>query len=59
MTRLPRTFHDRTRDRQGVRDVYFCQQAVFALVRAGADRSAIRAAQRDLAEARQDRRWSR
>ncbi len=59
MTRLPRTFLDRTRDLQRLRDVHFCQHAVFALVRAGADRSAIRAAQRDLAEARQDRRWSR
>lgn len=50
---------DRTRDRQQVRDVYFCQHAVFALMRAGASRRAIRHAQRDLAEARQDWRMLR
>lgn len=45
---------DRTRDRQQLRDVYYCQRAVFALMRAGASRRAIGFAQRDLDEARQD-----
>lgn len=59
MSKVSRPFMGRTRDRQQARDVYFCQQAVFALMRAGASRRAIRFAQRDLDEARQDWQVSR
>ena len=58
MRRLPRTYFDRTDDARYEREEYFCQQAVFAIARfKGADRRWLRAAQRDLAEARLNRRW--
>lgn len=53
-----RPFCDRIRDSRD-RDVYFCQQAVFALYRTGASHDRMRAARRDLAEARASRRWRR
>jgi len=49
---------ERIRDGRN-RDVYFCQQAVFALFRTGASSDHMRAARRDLAEARAHRRWRR
>lgn len=53
MRRIPRTFCDRIHRSQLEGEVYHCQMAVLALWRSG-DSASRRAAQRDLAEAREN-----